>query len=103
MTFRSVMRFQVKPGREAAFEAALRRAGMLTRPAAVAGFIDAELSLSLSDPSEYLVLARWSSEASYRTWQEMALAEVDADALDDLLDTLVEPAPGRLFRVVESE
>lgn len=100
MTFRSVIRFQVKPGKEAAFEAAFDQCGMLRRPKKIAGFIDAELVRSIGEPIEYFVLGAWQSEQSYADWQAVARPEADPAAIAALDDTLVERKPGRLYASV---
>jgi len=100
MTFRSVIRFRVKPGAERAFEAAFQRAGMLTRPAAIDGFIEAELVRSLEDPTDYFVIGRWRTEQAYADWQAVSRDTEDADALAAFLDAQVDPSPGKLYRSV---
>jgi heme-degrading monooxygenase HmoA len=101
-TVRSMIRFHVAPGREADFEAAFVAAGMLSRPRAVPGFVDAELSRSLATPGEYLVVARWASADAYRAWQEVSLIEAAQDALNALFETLIDPRPGEAFEVLRT-
>jgi len=101
-TVRSILRFQVQPGREADFETAFAAAGMLTRPRAIDGFVDAELGRSLVMPNEYLVVARWASADAYRAWQQVSLAEAPPAALAALLATLVDPRPGETFEVLRT-
>jgi heme-degrading monooxygenase HmoA len=101
-TVRSILRFQIHPGREADFEAAFDAAGMLTRPRAVEGFVDAELSRSLAMPNEYLVVARWASADANSAWPPVSLAEAPPAALAALLATLVDPRPGETFEVLRT-
>jgi heme-degrading monooxygenase HmoA len=100
--FHSVIRFQVKPGREADFEAAFRDAGMLTRPRAVPGYLGADLVRSADATGEYLVLGRWTSAEAYAAWQAIAAQDAPREALRRLVDTLVDPAPGRGFVTVQA-
>ena len=100
MSFRSLIRFNVKPGKEAEFEAAFDKAGMLRRPKRIAGFIDAELVRSIGDPVEYFVVGRWESEQAYADWQTVSQAEAPPDALATLSDVLTDRMPGRLFAPV---
>ena len=102
MRVRSVIRFAVKPGREEDFEAAFEAAGMLTRPAQVEGFRGAELLRSDDAPTEYYVLGAWDSREAYARWQRVSVEGAATDSATALLDTLVDPAPGRLFRSVAS-
>ena len=102
MSVRSLIRFVPKPGREADFEAAFEAAGMLTRPSAVEGFLGAELLRSCETPAEYCVIGEWRSPEAYARWQELSLRGADPKRVAALLDTLVEPAPGRLFVGVAS-
>lgn len=97
---RSVIRFTVKPGREADFEAAFAACGMLTRPRAVAGFIEAELVRSITAPGEYLVIGRWAGHAAYEAWQARSLEGVSPELGRALLETLVDPKPGAAYAVV---
>jgi heme-degrading monooxygenase HmoA len=101
-TVRSVIRFHVAAGREADFEAAFAAAGLLIRPRAIQGFVDAELARSLATPGEYLVVARWASADAYRAWQQVSLTEAPPDALGALLETLVDPQPGEAFEVLRT-
>lgn len=98
MTYTSLITFRVAPGRNADFEAAFERTGMLTRPEAVAGFQGAALHRSLDDPDTYIVLGCWDSPAAYRRWQ--ARSGDDAPGLPDLLDSLITLTAGQLFSTV---
>lgn len=100
--FHSVIRFQVKPGREAEFEAAFRDAGMLTRPRAVPGYLGADLIRATDGLPEYLVLGRWTSAEAYAAWQAISMKDAPREALRRMVDTLVEPTPGRGFVAVQS-
>jgi len=97
---RSVIRFQVKPGRAPDFEAAFAETGMLTRPRAIEGFQGAELVKDLAGEGEYLVIGVWSDAESYRAWQAVSAAQAPREAMGRLLDTLVDPRPGRLYGVI---
>lgn len=98
----SLIRFQVKPGREPAFEAAFRESGMLSRPKGVPGFLGADLVRDDGAPGSYLVLGRWESAAAYAAWQARSAAGAPAGALRALGETLVDPQPGRALEVVQS-
>jgi heme-degrading monooxygenase HmoA len=100
MNYRSIIRFRVKPGQEARFEAAFRQAGMLTRPKAIAGFVRADLVRSVGEPVEYYVLGEWQSQQSYADWQAVSGPGADPEALAAMRETLVDHAPGRLFEGV---
>ena len=100
MVYHSVIRFQVKPGREAEFEQAFLKCGMLERPKQIDGFIRAELVRGIADPSEYHVLGTWESEASYAGWQAVSHDVPDQNALATFRDCLIDPSPGRLFKPV---
>lgn len=54
-----VAQLQVKPGEEAAFEAAMRRAAPVI--AGAAGYIAHELRRCIETPGRYLLLVRWES------------------------------------------
>jgi heme-degrading monooxygenase HmoA len=99
---RSVIRFEVKPGREADFEAAFAASGMLTRPSAVDGFMEAELLRAVDRPSEYVVIGSWASVSAYRDWQAISAAGAPREALARLVDTLIDPRPGLVFAVAAS-
>ncbi|MDI1366240.1 MAG: antibiotic biosynthesis monooxygenase [bacterium] len=99
---RSVIAFQVHPGREAEFEAAFEAARMLSRPNQVDGFTGAELIRCLDEPTHYMVLGGWSSEAAYREWQGRSIQDAPVEALQRLFATLTDPSPGRIFSVVAS-
>lgn len=101
MSLRSVIRFQVKPGREADFEAAFAETGMLTRPRELPGFRGAELVRSLADAGEYLVIGVWDDAETYREWQARSAADAPKEALRRLVDTLLDPRPGALYRLVQ--
>ena len=102
MGVRSLIRFSVKPGRESDFEAAFEASGMLTRPLAIEGFLRAELLRSRATPAEYYVIGQWDSAEAYASWQKASLVGADARVTAGLLDTLVDPKPGRLFDVIAS-
>ena len=97
MTFRSIIRFRVKPGMEADFEAAFLKAGMLERPARIDGFVSAELVRSVAGPVEYYVIGEWRTEQAYVDWQTISRDGADPDAIAAMQSTLVDHAPGRLF------
>lgn len=101
--FTSLIRFRPKPGRERDFEAAFEATGMSTRPRAIEGFLGARLVRSTEEPVEYLVIGEWRTPADYAAWQERSGRDADPDAFRRLLDTLVDPKPGRLFAPVEAE
>ncbi len=100
MPFTSVIRFHVKPREDASFEAAFEAAGMLTRPDAINGFLGAKLLRSETEPLEYLVIGEWQTREAYGDWQAVSSRTADAEALARLLETLVDPKPGRLFACV---
>lgn len=100
--FHSLIRFQVKPGREADFEAAFQDSGMLTRPRAVPGYLGADLVRAAEGPCEYLVLGRWTSAEAYAAWQAISMADAPREALRRLVETLVDPMPGRGFVTVQT-
>lgn len=98
MSCTSLITFRVAPGRHADFEAAFERAGMLTRPRAVAGFIGAALHRGLDDPDTYIVIGQWATADAYREWQTRSVE--DTEGLAALLDTLADVQPGTLFRQI---
>lgn len=100
VSYTSIIRFQVKPGRESTFEAAFAAAGMLQRPSAIKGFVKAELVRSLDDPPAYYVVGEWETEQAYADWQAVSGPEADQEALATMRDTLIDPMPGRLFQTV---
>ena len=71
MSYTSIIRFLVKPGRESTFEAAFAETGMLQRPSAINGFVKAELVRSLDDPSAYYVVGEWETEQAYADWEAL--------------------------------
>ncbi len=97
MSFRSVIRFQVKPGMEAAFEENFLNAGMLERPSAIAGFVSAEL---VRGAGEYYVIGEWRTEQAYADWQAVSHTAADPAVIAAMRATLIDPAPGRLFTPV---
>ena len=102
MSVQSIIRFTVKPGREADFESAFEASGMLSRPRAIEGFLGAQLLRSHDAPREYYVIGNWSSAEAYALWQEASLAGADTTSRAALIDTLDNPRPGRLFHTVSS-
>ena len=100
MSFRSIIRFQVKLGMSAAFEAAFAQCQMLDRPRAIDGFVMAELVRCVSDPLEYHVIGEWKSEQAYADWQAVSHEQADPAAVEALNATLAHWAPGRLFAPV---
>jgi heme-degrading monooxygenase HmoA len=100
MSYTSVIRFRVKPGFEATFEDAFAKAGMLTRPKAIAGFVRAELVRSVGEPVEYYVIGEWQTQQSYTEWQAVSGPGADPAVLAAMRETLVDHAPRRLFEVV---
>lgn len=96
MTYTSLITFRVAPGRSADFEAAFHRTGMLTRPRAVNGFLDAHLHRSLDDPDTYIVVGHWDTIDAYRDWQQRSAEHVPG--LTELVDTLVDLQPGQLYQ-----
>lgn len=100
MSYRSLIRFQVKPGMEAAFEAAFVKVGMLARPSRIDGFVDAELVRSVGEPVEYFVIGAWLTEQAYADWQAVSRDTADPEALAIMYAALVDPIPGRLFSTV---
>ena len=69
---RAVIRFEVIPGAELAFETAFRDAGMFERPRVIEGFVSMELIKSVEDPTEYLVISTWKQQKDYRAWQAVS-------------------------------
>ena len=100
--FTSLIRFRPKPGRERDFEAAFEATGMSTRPRAIDGFLGARLVRSTGEPIEYVVIGEWRTPADYAAWQERSGRDADPDAFRRLLDSLVDPKPGRLYAPVEA-
>lgn len=100
MSFTSVIAFQVQPGKEAQFESAFARCGMLERPNAVEGFVKADLIRSVDDPAAYFVVGEWATEQAYAQWQSISRDGADPAALADLHATILEFQPGRLYRTV---
>ena len=85
---------------ERSFEEAFAKAGMLTRPAAIAGFVRADLVRSLGEPVTYYVVGEWESEEAYAVWQAVSGPEADQRALAAMRACLIDPAPGRLFTTI---
>lgn len=100
MTFTSIIRFDVQPGAEAAFEEAFEKSGMLSRPKVIEGFCGAELVKSIEPPATYHVIGRWQSRQAYIDWQDVAAAQADPAAMTNLLQALVAPKPGKLFSTI---
>ena len=100
MSYTSIIRFQVTPAMEAEFEAAFAKAGMLKRPAAIPGFIKADLVRSLGEPVEYYVVGEWETQQAYADWQAVSGPEADQEALAAMRACLTGHAPGRLFEAV---
>ena len=100
MSFTSLITFRVARGRSAEFEEAFTRAGMLTRPRALAGYHGAELHRGIEDPQTYIVVGHWDSVEAYRQWQARSLDHTPD--LERLLDTLIDPQPGQLYEPVAS-
>ena len=98
--FRSIIEFKVMPGREDDFVAAFLGAGMLTRPAAIDGFVSAELLRATEGDSDFAVVARWKTPEDYALWQAQAQAGAPSEALARLSDCLISVRKRRLFEVV---
>jgi heme-degrading monooxygenase HmoA len=99
--FRSIIEFKVKPGREGDFVAAFRDAGMLTRPAAIDGFVAAELMRAAADGTDFVVVAIWSKRDAYAAWQAIAQTGAPKEALRRLSDCISSIRDGRLFEAVQ--
>ena len=102
MSYTSVIRFQVRPGMEQAFEAAFLKAGMLERPSVINGFVSAKLVRGIGEPNAYFVIGEWLTEQSYADWQAVSSSQADPAAVAAMRETLVDHAPGRLFAMVAS-
>ena len=97
---RAVIRFQIQPGAEDAFEAAFKDAGMFERPQLIEGFVSMELIKSVEDSTEYLVISTWEQQKAYEAWQAISSVEAPREALKRLGDTLISPKPGKCYLVV---
>lgn len=71
--------FEVKPGAEAAFEAAYGNGGAWVRLfRRDRGFVETRLLRDRSQPGRYLTLDLWESEEDYRRFREVFAAEYAA-------------------------
>jgi heme-degrading monooxygenase HmoA len=95
--FRSLARFDVKPGMEAEFESAFKACGMLERPRLVPGMIAVQLVQSETTTTEYLVMGEWDSRESYASWQSQSFKGLDKSLIKRFLATLNDQKPGQLF------
>jgi len=95
--FRSLVRFDVKPGKEAEFESAFKACGMLERPRLVQGMIAVQLVQSETITTEYLVMGEWDSRESYASWQSQSFKGLDKDLIKRFLASLNNPQPGQLY------
>jgi heme-degrading monooxygenase HmoA len=102
MIYRSVLRFHVREGKSAEFEAAYGAGEFLTRAADVPGFIRADLLKEDGQADEYVAMAEWEHKEAYLEWQERIPKVVPQEVLVALLETLTEPEPGRVYAVLET-
>lgn len=101
--FRSIIKLVIKPGRNSEFESAFRAAGMLIRPKGIDSAFSGELLRDIDAPETYYVIAHWSSQDAYTTWQTTSRDGADADAKAVLDEVLVDPVPGRLFELIAAQ
>lgn len=97
---RSIIRLVIREGRNADFEAAFLKAGMLSRPKDLDPAFEGELLRSVDDRATYHVIATWSSAEAYAKWQATSAEGADEAAMALLAEVLVDPVPGKMFDVV---
>ena len=97
---RSLIKLKILEGRNADFEAAFVKAGMLSRPKALDPAFEGELLRTVDDPSTYYVVAQWSSADAYAKWQATSADGADEAAMAVLAKLLVDPIPGKILDVV---
>lgn len=95
---RSIIRLQVVPGQERAFEGQFRQRGVLKRAREAARMRTGELLRPLADGGPYVVVATWDSAEDYQAWVNSPVrAELSGTA-----PQLSQPvAPADLYEIVE--
>jgi heme-degrading monooxygenase HmoA len=79
MSYVYIWRFVVRPGSEAAFEAAYGPDGEWVRLFSEAdGYLDSQLLKDQADPRTYLTIDRWTSRAAWEAFRAARAAEWDA-------------------------
>jgi heme-degrading monooxygenase HmoA len=79
MSYVYIWRFVVRPGSEAAFEAAYGPDGEWVRLFREAdGYLDSQLLKDQADPRTYLTIDRWTSRAAWEAFRAARAAEWDA-------------------------
>jgi heme-degrading monooxygenase HmoA len=78
MTYVYIWRYVVRPGSEAAFEAAYGPDGDWVRLFKEAdGYLDTQLLRDQADPRTYLTIDRWTSRAAWEAFRTARAAEWD--------------------------
>jgi len=98
----SIIRLEIKPGLNEAFEKAFIGSGMLSRPKAIDPGFEGNLLRSVSEPAVYYVVATWSAPEHYDEWQRRSREGADPAALAIVDELLVDPVPGKLFELIAS-
>lgn len=98
----SIIRLEIQPGANKAFEKAFVESGMLSRPKAIDTAFEGKLLRCASEPSVYYVVATWSAPERYDEWQQRSREGADPAVLAIIDDLLIDPIPGRFFDVAAS-
>lgn len=94
---RSVITFNLKPGKRDEFAATFRRISVLEVSSFQAGYLGGRLLASVQDPDVAMVIADWESPAAYQGW----LDNPDREGLGEQLDPfLAEDPEGQSFVVL---
>lgn len=94
---RSVITFNLKPGKRDEFVETFRRISVLEISSFQAGYQGARLLASVGDPDVAMVIADWESPAAYHGW----LDNPDRERIGEQLDPfLAEDPEGQAFEVL---
>jgi heme-degrading monooxygenase HmoA len=95
---RSVLIFNLLPGRRDDFVQTVRGLEVLQTSSFQTGYRGAQLHIDVDDPDAAMVIAHWDSPASYEGWLENPVREKIALQLRPFC---LEEPQGRVFEVVE--
>ena len=88
---RSVLYFQILPGRRDEFVATFRRIEVLEHARKQAGFIRSELCVPIDGSDTVMVTAEWESPAAYQGWLDNPIRPLIQEQLGPLLAVAPEP------------
>ena len=95
---RTVLVFELLPGRRDEFVARFRRLEVLEHAQRQAGFLRSELCLAADGSDRVMVTAEWESPEAYQGWLDNPIRPVIAAELDPLL---VGPPEPQIYETID--